>query len=147
MKIKQNNIKESRYVNHHMKNLCSIHKYQFITVIFPEGILFPSLSWKYTNEKYSIFIAITPLLLNLCWIKEGFSIIQKQNITRLTSTSNAMVYDFRYICHCYDIMANLSEFCNDTRFVINCRLTVCEDKHGNLGAGGSEDSLYIGFYR
>ena len=41
--------------------------------------------------------------------------------------------DPRYIFHCYDIMANLSASRNDTKSVINHRLTAREDKHVNLG--------------
>ena len=39
--------------------------------------------------------------------------------TRLTYHSNAMGYYPIYICHCYDIMANLAASCNDTILVIN----------------------------
>ena len=51
--------------------------------------------------------------------------------TRLTSPPNSMVSDPNYICHCYDIMNNLSTSRNDTRLVINLGLTFSEDKHCN----------------
>ena len=45
------------------------------TYIYPEVMLFPSLHWKYTNYKCSIFPAIPSLLFNLGYIQEGFSSI------------------------------------------------------------------------
>ena len=55
-----------------------------------------------------------------------------------------MGYDPRYIFHCYDIMENLAAYCNDTRSVINLRLTVSQYKHGNLGVRGSVNSSILG---
>ena len=49
-----------------------------------------------------------------------------------------------YICHCYNIMANLSASRNDTRLVINCGLTIGEDKHDNLGVRGIVDPSILG---
>ena len=69
---------------------------------------------------------------------------QQQIRIRLTSPSNAMGYDPRYICHCYDIMANLYASRNDTRLVINRDLTVSQNKNSNLGIKGSVDSSILG---
>ena len=44
-------IKGSSYLNHHMQNLFSVAKYQPIDLLYPEGMLFPYLHWKYTNDK------------------------------------------------------------------------------------------------
>ena len=54
-----------------------------------------------------------------------------------------MVYDPIYICHCYDIMANLAASRNDKILLINRGTTVSEDKHGNLGIRGSGDSSIL----
>ena len=45
-------------MNNHMQKLCYIDKYQSISLLYPEGTLFPSLHWKSTNEKCSIVGAI-----------------------------------------------------------------------------------------
>ena len=55
-----------------------------------------------------------------------------------------MGYDPWYICHCYDVIGNLSTSCNDTRLVINLCLTVSEDKHGNLVISRRGDSSILG---
>ena len=59
----------------------------------------------------------------LC-IQEGFSYIKQHISTRLNSPSIDMGYYTRYICHCYEIMANLAASRNDTRLVINNSITV-----------------------
>ena len=107
-------------------------------------MLFLSLIWKSTNGKLSIVGAIPSSLFNLCCIQECLSSIQHLICTKLTSPSNAMGSDPKYICNCYDIMANLAAFCNDTILVINRRLTISEDKHGNLCVRGSVDSYILG---
>ena len=107
-------------------------------------MLFTSLHWKCTNEKFSIVGALPSLLLDLCCMQEFFSSIQQQIGTRLNSSSNAMVYAPIYIFNCYHIMANLDASSNDTILVINRGLTVSEYKHGNLGIIGSGDSSILG---
>ena len=107
-------------------------------------MLFTSLHWKCTNEKFSIVGALPSLLLDLCCMQEFFSSIQQQIGTRLNSSSNAMVYAPIYIFNCYHIMANLDASSNDTILVINRRLTISEDKHGNLCVRGSVDSYILG---
>ena len=52
--------------------------------------------------------------------------------------------DPRYICHCYDILANLAASCNDTRSVINHSLTASKDKHVNLGVIRNGDYSILG---
>ena len=130
-------IKCSRYINHCMQDLFAVDICQSIPLLYSEGMLLPSLHWKYTKEKCSIFGAIPSLLLSLCCIQEGFSSIQQLICTRLTYTSKSMGSDPRYICHYYDIVANLSASRNESRLVINLGLTVGENKNGNLGVRGS----------
>ena len=48
-----------------------------------------------------------------------------------------------FICHCYDIIANLAASRNDTGLVINLGLTVSEDKHGNLAIKGRGESTIL----
>ena len=77
MTRKKYDIKGIRYINHPMQKLCSIDKCQSITLLYPEGMMFPSLRCKYTNEKYSIVGGIPFSLLNLYFIQEGSSHIQQ----------------------------------------------------------------------
>ena len=86
----QNDIKGNRYVNHRMKKLCYVAKFQSIPLLFPKGIMFPSLHWKSTNYKCSIVGTIPSLLLNSCCILEGFSSIQQHINSKLTFHSNDM---------------------------------------------------------
>ena len=98
--------------------------------------MFPSLHWESTNDKFSVFGAIPYLLLNLCCTQKGFSSIQKYICTRLTSPKNYIGSNSISIYHCYDRMRNLSASHNYERLVINCNVTVGEDKHSNLEVRG-----------
>ena len=120
-----------------MKKLCYVDKFKSIPLLYPEGVLFPYLHWKYRNGKCSIVGAIPSSLFNSCCIEEGLRSIQKHISTRLISPSNDMGSDPRDICHCYDVLENLAAPRNDTRLDINWGLTVSEDKHGSLVIRGS----------
>ena len=136
---------KSRYVNHNIQKLCSVANCECIPLLYPEGMLFPSIHWMSSSDNCSIIGAIPSSLLNEHIHKEGFATVQQHVRTRLTCPSCATNSDPRYITHCYDIMANLAASQNDTRLVINRGLTVAKDKYGNLGVrGGSGDSSLLG---
>ena len=142
--INQYYIKGSVYVNHHMRKLCSVDKFQSIPLLYPEGMLFPFLHRKYKNEKFSIVGAIPSSLFNLCCIQEGLSSIQQHINTRSTSHSNVMGSDPRYIYHCYDIMEKIAASNNHTILFINHGPTVSGDKYDNLFVRGSGHSYILG---
>ena len=81
----QYDIKGIIYVNHNTQKLSFVSKYQPIPLLYPEGMLFPYLNLKYTNDKCYILGVIPSSLLNSCCIQEGFSYIQQHICTRLTS--------------------------------------------------------------
>ena len=54
MTRKQYYIKGSKCVNNNVQKLCSVAKCQFIPSLYPEGMFFPSLHRKYTNDKCPI---------------------------------------------------------------------------------------------
>ena len=54
----QYDIKGNIYVNNHLQNLFSVDKCQYFHLLYPEGMVFPYLNWKYTNDKCSIVGAI-----------------------------------------------------------------------------------------
>ena len=111
--------KKSRYINHNIQKLCSTVNCESIPLVYPEGMLFPSIFWKSAKDNCSILGAIPSSLLNSNINKDGFASIQQHIRTRLTCPSNAMNSDPRYITHCYDIMANMAASQSDTRMAIN----------------------------
>ena len=137
-------IKKSRYVNHFMQKICSSTNCESIPLIYPEGMLFPSIHWKSSTDNCSILGAIPSSLLNEKAKSYGFASIQEHIRTRLTCPSSATSTDPRYITHCYDVMSNLAASQSDTRLIINRGLTVSEDKYGNLGVRGNNDSSLLG---
>jgi predicted GIY-YIG superfamily endonuclease len=137
-------IQRNRYVNHNIQKLCSTTNCESIPLLYPEGMLFPSIHWKSAHDNCSIIGAIPSSLLNANARKDGFAPIQQHLRTRLTCPSSTTSTDPRYITHCYDVMANMAASQQDTRLVINRGLTVGKDKYGSLGVRGSNDSSLLG---
>ena len=124
-------IRKSKYINHHIQKLCSVINCKSIPLLYPEGMLFPSIHWKTAYDDVSVVGAIPSSLLNVFIEKEGFASIQQHLLTRLKSASSSTCSDPRYITHCYDVMANLAASTNDTRLIINRGLTVGNDIKNN----------------
>jgi predicted GIY-YIG superfamily endonuclease len=135
---------KSRYVNHNIQKLCSVTNCESIPIVYPEGMLFPSIHWKCSVDKCSILGAIPSSLLNANANKYGFASIPQHIRTRLTCPSCTTSSDPRYITHCYDVMANMAASQCDTRLVINRGLTVGKEIYGNLGVRGNIDSTLLG---
>ena len=131
-------------MNYHMKKLTSLSKFKSIPLLYPEGMLFPSIHWKLANDKCFIVGAIPSSLLHENCEQDGFCSIQKHIRTRLKNPSNTTSTDPRYICHCYDVMANLAATHNDTRLIINRGLTVDSNKCDVLRNNGNKDQSILG---
>ena len=115
-----------------------------VPLLYPEGMLFPSIHWKSAKDNVSLLGAIPSSFLNENIEKEGFLSIQDHLRSQLLNNSSATSTDPRYITHCYDIMANLTASQTDTRLIINRGLTVGNDSEGNLevrGSGGDSSLL------
>ena len=137
-------IKKSKYVNHHLQKMCSVVNGNVVPLLYPEGILFPSIHWKSASDNCAVVGAIPSSLLNANITKEGFASVQQHIRSRLTAPFCATSSYPRYISHCYDLMANLAASQSDTRLIINRGLTVGNDSKGNLQVRGSKDSSLLG---
>ena len=100
--------------------------------------LTPSVNKEVVTRCLSWIICNVVLSVNI-W-NEFSPPIQQHVWTRLTSPSDAMNSDPRYISHCYDVMENMAATHNDTRLIIKRGLTVGEDKYGSLEVKGKSDS-------
>ena len=137
-------MRKSRYVNHNIQKLCSVTKGDSIPLLYPEGMLFPSIHWKSADDNCSIVGAIPSSLLNPNITKNGFAPVQQHIRTRLTCPSSTTSTDPRYITHCYNVMANMAASQHDTRLIINRGLTVGNEKNGDLEVRGSKDCSLLG---
>ena len=141
---KTHELKGSSYHKHFLQRMCATTTGSSIPLLYPEGMLFPSIHWKAAEDKCSIVGAIPSSLLNEAIKTDGFASIQEHIRTRLTFPSAATSTDPNYIAHCYDMMVNLSATHGDTRVILNRGLTVGEDKVGGLGMRGTKDSALEG---
>ena len=133
---------EKQYI--FMQKICGTTNCESVPLIYPEDMLFPSIHWKTSSDNCSILGAIPSSLLNEKCKSYGFATIQQHIRTRLTCPFSATSTDPRYITHCYDVMANLAASQSDTRLIIDRGLTIGEDKYGNLGVRGRNDSTLLG---
>ena len=124
--------------------MCSVVNVNVVPLLYPEGILFPSIHWKSASDNCAVVGAIPSSLLNANITKEGFASVQQHIRSRLTAPFCATSSDPRYISHCYDLMTNLAASQSDTRLIINRGITVGNDSNGNLQVRGSKDSSLLG---
>ena len=140
---KKHQIKGSSRHNYFLQRICATTIGESIPLMYPEGILFPSIHWKMSSDNCSIVGAIPALLLNESVKTFGFASIQEHIRSRLTSSTSATSTDSRYCAHCYDMLTNLAANHEDTRLILNRGLTVSDDAKGGLGLRGKGDSALI----
>ena len=140
---KTHELKGSSLHKNFLQRICSTTLGTSIPLLYPEGMLFPSLHWKAAGDNCSLVGSIPAPLLTESIKQEGFASIQEHVRTRLTTPCSATSTDPRYISHCYDMMVNLSANHNDTRITMNRGLTTADDKYGGLGLRGKGDSALL----
>ena len=110
-----------------------------VPLVYPEGMMFPSIFWNSADCHGSLAGAIPSSLLMEKITSRGFASLPQHVRTRMTSSSAATGTDSRYIAFSYDMLTNLSVSHSDTRIVLNRGLTACEDRTGGLGVRGNHD--------
>ena len=136
----------------HQLKTSSIHKYflqrlvatsigDSISLLFPEGMLFPCIFW--LMKEGSLVGAIPATLLSENTNRFGFASIPQHIRARLTTAGYQTSTNDRYISWSYDSMTNLATNKHDTRMVVNRGLTASQDESSglNLRGGGNESPL------
>lgn len=137
---KKHQIKGSSAHHFFLQRICATKEFSCVPLVYPEGVLFPSIHWYTAPDKCSIVGCIPAPLLTESIRKFGFASIPSHVRTRLTFASSATSTDPRYCSHCYDMLTNLSANHEDTRLILNRGLTVADDDTGGLKLRGKEDS-------
>ena len=110
-----------------------------MSLLYPEGMLFPSIFWRMYEG--SIVGAIPATLLNENASKYGFANIAQHTRCRLTSSGYQTSTNASYITWCYDAVCNEATNHSDTRMVINKGLTASKEESSGLKLrGGSNTS-------
>ena len=115
-----------------------------IPLMYPEGILFPSIHWKFANDNCFILGCIPAPFLSESIESQGFASIRSHIKCRVTNVSSSTRTNTNYISHCYDMLNNIAANREDTRVILNRGLTVDENSKSGLGLRGKGDSSLIG---
>ena len=137
---KKHQIKGSSAHHFFLQRICATKEFTCVPLVYPEGVLFPSIHWYTAPDKCSIVGSIPAPLLTESIRKFGFASIPLHVRTRLTFASSTTSTDPRYCSHCYDMLTNLSANHEDTRLMLNRGLTVAGNDIGGLKLRGKEDS-------
>ena len=118
-----------------------------IPLIYPEGILFPSIFHAMVPDYGSICGSIPSFLFNGIKSIHVFSHMHDHVKSRLTSVSIATSTNPTYASYCYDKLNNLSLNHEDTRIMLNIGLTVDpESANVILVRCNNNYSLFVSIY-
>ena len=141
---KKHELKGSSKHHFFLQRIVATSEGSSIPLMYPEGILFPSIHWKMANDNCSILGCIPAPLLSESIESQGFASIRSHIKCRVTNVSSSTSTNTKYISHCYDMLNNIAANREDTRVILNRGLTVDENSKSGLGLRGKGDSSLIG---
>ena len=98
----------------------STSKGHAVPLVFPEGMLFPSIFWRDTSDGSLVGALPAALMASKKECKAfGFASMQEHIQTRLTNPSLRCFTDPRYIFYAYDCVANINLRGEDTRIILS----------------------------
>jgi hypothetical protein len=140
---KTHELKGSSKQKFFLQKICSTSIGNSLPLLYPEGLLLPSIYYSSAGDNLSILGAIPFSLMSAGTYRFGFEEIPKQIRSNMTTPHTSTSSNRRYISLCYDIAVNLSANREDTRCILNHGLTVAQDKVGGLGIRGKDDSTLL----
>ena len=126
---KKHELKGSSLHKHFLQRICATSDGKAVSLLYPEGMLFPSIFYNMVNG--AIIGAIPAPLLTESISSFGFASLPEHIRSRLTSSSSQSSTNPRYISFCYDTMVNLTANHSDTRIVLNRGLHVGNNETNN----------------
>ena len=126
---------------HFLQRICATTMGDSIPLLYPEGMIFPSIFYANAPDDSSILGAIPSSLLNDSNKNQHwFATVMEQSRSRLTSVSIATSTNPRYCCYCYDKAVNLTANHQDVRIVLNRGLTVDPQSPNKISVRSKNDS-------
>ena len=123
-----------------LQSIASTKVGESLPLLFPEGMLFPSIFYKMIEKDGSICGAIPCSLFTGIKSDHGFASIQDHVKSRLTNPSSTTSTSPSYISYCYDKITNLTLNHQDSRIILNRGLTVDKEERNGIGVRGKSDS-------
>jgi hypothetical protein len=132
-------LKGTRYQQAFLQRIVSTSKGHAVPLVYPEGMLFPSIFW--TDTENSSLVGALPAAV-MASKREcrafGFASMQDHIKARLTNLSLRCATDPRYIFFAYDCVANINLRGEDTRVILS-RGFVESQGNGGLKANQSRE--------
>jgi predicted GIY-YIG superfamily endonuclease len=126
-----------------LHRITAVNAGKSVPLLYPEGMLFPSVFWHGTDNDWAVTGAIPAGLMTAGPILSelGIANIVDHMRCRLTSSQLGTSTDPRYNFYAFDCMANLGVRDSDTRIVLN-RGFATKQGSGGVKAAGSGDALF-----
>jgi hypothetical protein len=140
---KKHQIKGSKLQEWFLQRIVATLNGKSVSLLYPEGMIFPSIFYKMAEDG-SIIGSIFLPLLTLGISRYGFALIPQHIRCRLTSAGVATGTNPRYISFSFDTVTNLSANHFDSRIAMNKGLTAGDDEFGGLGLRSGKDSPLLG---
>ena len=101
-----------------LQRIASITDGKTLPLVYPEGMLFPSIFWSMVPKNGALFGAIpSGMLVNSCC--RGFASMKSHVRFCLTLPGSSTSTNPTYIAFCYDILVNLTLNREDSRIILN----------------------------
>ena len=124
---KKYQIKDSSHYHFFLQKMVATCHGSSIPLIYPEGVLFPSIHWCMAHDNCSILRYIPTPLLTEFTSNSKFASIHSHIRSRLTNPCCATILDSRCLAHCYDMLINLTTHHEDTHFILIRGLSIDND--------------------
>ena len=136
------NMTTNKYQTSFVQSIAATVPGNCIPLLYPEGMLFPSIFWKSLNDG-SIIDAVPSCIMTQQNVHtNGFAMHRDYYRARLTSPGTQTSTNPRYISHVFDVLENVSMNNTDSRLVLNRGLVVSSSESGLSLCNRSEDRLY-----
>jgi len=129
---KKRKLTGTRQEQNFMQRLASAYVGRTIPLVYPEGMLFPSVFWKDDCRGESILGALPCAFLCQDGIlrEMGVASVKDHLQSRMADVSFSGSTDFRYICFAFDSVLNLGCRGEDTRVVLNRGMEINSKTYG-----------------
>ena len=123
-----------------LQKLCATTICDSVPLLYPEGMMFPSIFYAMAENDNAILGAIPSSLFTGDQSFYGFATMHDHIHTRLTNALSATSTNPTYASYCYDKLTNLSLNHQDSRIVLNRGLTVDSNTTSGMGVRCKNDS-------
>ena len=139
---KNRNMNTNKYQKSFVQSIAATVNGNCIPLLYPEGMLFPSIFWKTLNDG-SIIGATPSCIMNQENANtRDFALHRDSYRARLTSPGTQTSTNPRYIAHMFDVLSNLAMNRCDSRLILNRGLVVSSSESGLALCNRSDDRLY-----